>query len=77
VVKSRLGHGSRDVSAVDDVTEIEPRFSGGLPLSLAAGADLVFEYVRIAQGEPPSRERPHFRVDVTMTRHLQEVILPS
>jgi carbamoyl-phosphate synthase large subunit len=58
------------------VIEINPRFSGGLPLSLAAGADLVFEYLGLAQGEPPTRERLQFRTGVTMTRHLQEVILP-
>jgi carbamoyl-phosphate synthase large subunit len=57
------------------VIEINPRFSGGLPLSLAAGADLVCEYLRLAQGRPPSRERLQFRAGVTMTRHLQEVIL--
>jgi carbamoyl-phosphate synthase large subunit len=58
------------------VLEINPRFSGGLPLSLAAGADLVFEYLLLAQGQPPSRERLQFRTGVTMTRYLQEVILP-
>ena len=58
------------------VIEINPRFSGGLSLSLAAGADFVVEYLRLAQGEPPSRERLQFRAGVTMTRHFQEVILP-
>ncbi len=58
------------------VIEINPRFSGGLSLSLAAGADLVAEYLLLAQGQPPSRERLQFRSGVTMTRHFQEVILP-
>ena len=33
------------------VIEVNPRFSGGLPLSLAAGADLVGEFVRGTLGE--------------------------
>ena len=52
------------------VIEINPRFSGGLSLSLAAGADLVAEYLLLAQGQPPSRERLQFRSGVTMTAPL-------
>ncbi|MGH9304140.1 MAG: ATP-grasp domain-containing protein, partial [Acidimicrobiales bacterium] len=37
--------------------EVNPRFSGGLPLSLAAGADLVGEYVRGARGMQMRPER--------------------
>ena len=59
------------------VIEINPRFSGGLSLSLAAGADFVDEYLRLAQGGPPSRERLQFRAGVDhRPRHFQEVILP-
>ncbi|MET0420944.1 MAG: ATP-grasp domain-containing protein [Acidimicrobiia bacterium] len=58
------------------VIEVNPRVSGGLSLSLAAGADLVLEYLRIAQ-DPLYRSRPlQFRAGTTMTRYLQEVILP-
>ena len=32
------------------IHEVNPRFSGGLPLSLAAGADLVEEYLRAIMG---------------------------
>jgi len=53
--------------------EVNPRFSGGLPLSLAAGADLVGEYVRGIFGEPLRRERLEFRSGVTMTRHFEEL----
>jgi carbamoyl-phosphate synthase large subunit len=53
--------------------EVNPRFSGGLPLSLAAGADLVGEYVRAILGEPVRRERLAFRPGVTMLRHFEEV----
>ena len=58
------------------VIEINPRFSGGLSLSIAAGADLVGEYLRIAEGHAPRPERLRFRSGTTMTRYLQEVILP-
>ena len=54
-------------------TEVNPRFSGGLPLSLAAGADLVGEYLRGVHGEPVRPERLVARPDVTMFRHLVEV----
>ncbi|MBV9410902.1 MAG: ATP-grasp domain-containing protein [Acidimicrobiia bacterium] len=52
--------------------EVNPRFSGGLPLSLAAGADLVGEYLRGIFGEPLRRERLEYRPGVTMTRHFEE-----
>jgi len=53
--------------------EVNPRFSGGLPLSLAAGADLVGEYVRGIFGEPLRPERLEYRAGVTMTRHFEEL----
>jgi len=34
------------------IHEVNPRFSGGLPLSLHAGADLVEEYLRAIMGVP-------------------------
>ena len=53
--------------------EINPRFSGGLPLSLAAGADLVGEYIRGILDEPVRADRLAFRPGVTMIRHFEEV----
>jgi carbamoyl-phosphate synthase large subunit len=53
--------------------EVNPRFSGGLPLSLAAGADLVGEYLRGVLGYPLRSERLEFRSGVTMLRHFDEV----
>ena len=53
--------------------EVNPRFSGGLPLSLAAGADLVGEYVRAVAGHALRRERLSFRAGVSMARYYQEV----
>jgi len=57
-------------------TEVNPRFSGGLPLALAAGADLVGEYLRGIEGEPVRPERLVARADVTMLRHFTEVFIP-
>jgi carbamoyl-phosphate synthase large subunit len=53
--------------------EVNPRFSGGLPLSLMAGADLVGEYVRAILGQPVRPDRLDFRPGVTMLRHFEEV----
>jgi carbamoyl-phosphate synthase large subunit len=54
-------------------TEANPRFSGGLPLSLAAGADLVGEYLRGVFGRPVRAERLAYRTDVTMLRYYEEI----
>ena len=53
--------------------EVNPRFSGGLPLSLAAGADLVGEYLRGVLGFPLRPERLSYRVGVSMLRYFSEV----
>lgn len=55
------------------IVEINPRFSGGLPLSLAAGADLVGEYVRGALGEEPREEYLSYRSGVRMYRYYEEL----
>ena len=53
--------------------EVNPRFSGGLPLSLAAGADLVGEYVRGVLGMPIRPERLRSRPGVRMVRYFEEI----
>ncbi len=53
--------------------EVNPRFSGALPLSLAAGADLVGEYLRGVTGQPLRPERLTFRAGASMARYYQEV----
>ncbi len=55
------------------VTEVNPRFSGGLSLSLAAGADLVGEFVRGTLGLSLRPELLAFRPGVTMVRHYTEL----
>lgn len=54
-------------------TEVNPRFSGGLPLSLAAGADLVGQYLNRILGGAVEPERLRFRPGVTMLRYFDEV----
>jgi carbamoyl-phosphate synthase large subunit len=53
--------------------EVNPRFSGGLPLSLAAGADLVGEYLRGVVGLPIDPHRLEYRDGVRMVRYFEEV----
>ena len=53
--------------------EANPRFSGGLPLSLAAGADLVGQYLRGAIGLPVLPEALVYRSGVRMSRYFSEV----
>ena len=55
--------------------EANPRFSGGLPLSLAAGADLVGQYLRGVVDLPILPQRLAYRPGVTMTRHHEDVFL--
>ena len=55
------------------VIEVNPRFSGGLSLSLAAGADIVGEFVRGTLGLPIRPECLQFRAGVTMVRHYTEL----
>jgi carbamoyl-phosphate synthase large subunit len=54
------------------VVEVNPRFSGGLPLALAAGADLVGEFLRGALRQPLRPERLAYRAGVRMTRFFDE-----
>jgi carbamoyl-phosphate synthase large subunit len=53
--------------------EINPRFSGGLPLSQAAGADFVGEYLRGVLGDTVRPSRLACRPGVTMLRYFEEV----
>lgn len=56
-------------------TEVNPRFSGALALSLAAGADLVGQYLAGMYGQPMDRAALAFRPGTVMVRYFQEVIL--
>lgn len=50
------------------IIEVNPRFSGGLPLSLAAGADLVGQHLAGLHGEPIDDAQLTFRPGVSMVR---------
>jgi carbamoyl-phosphate synthase large subunit len=52
------------------VVEINPRFSGGLPLTLAAGADVVSAYLAGVRGAP--LPELSFRPGVAMSRYFAE-----
>lgn len=56
-------------------TQVTPTFSGGLSLSLAAGADLVGEYVRGILGLPVRRERLAHEAGVMVERFYDEVVV--
>jgi carbamoyl-phosphate synthase large subunit len=62
-----------DAAVTVTVVEVNPRFSGGLPLTLAAGADVVGTYV--AGILEPAAELPRltYRPGVRMARHFAEV----
>jgi carbamoyl-phosphate synthase large subunit len=62
-----------DAAGAVSFVEINPRFSGGLPLSLAAGADLVGEYLRGIRGLPIQPARLTYREGVRMVRYFEEV----
>ncbi len=55
------------------IMEINPRFSGGLPLSLAAGADLVGQYLRMILGDEPQASKLTYRSGVRMYRYYDAV----
>jgi carbamoyl-phosphate synthase large subunit len=63
------------VTDTDEVVFVEtnPRFSGGLSLSLAAGADLVGQYLRAALGLPVLPQALEYRPGVRMSRYFSEV----
>ena len=64
--------GMVDRSGSAAIIEMNPRFSGGLPLTLAAGADVVGAYLE-AILEPDRRIDPlYFNVGVRMTRYFDE-----
>jgi len=53
--------------------EVNPRFSGGLPLSLASGADLVGQHLRGIHGLPLETDKLKHKTGVKMFRHFSEV----
>ncbi len=69
--------GMVDPSGAVSIIELNPRFSGGLPLTLAAGADVVGAYLQ-AILEPERRIAPlYFDVGVRMTRYFEDIFETS
>ena len=62
-------------SGLYSFTEVQPTFSGGLSLSLAAGADLVGEYLRGTIGLSVRPGNLAYEPGVTMERFYEDVIL--
>ncbi len=54
--------------------EVNPRFGGGVSLSIAAGADFTGEFVRATLGGRARNERLRADVGVRMTRFFNEII---
>ncbi|MFJ5228801.1 ATP-grasp domain-containing protein [Kitasatospora sp. NPDC088391] len=54
------------------VVEVNPRCAGGLPISLAAGADLVGQYLRALLGLPVEPARLRYAPGVTTARSFVE-----
>jgi carbamoyl-phosphate synthase large subunit len=59
------------------VFEINPRFSGGIPLTIAAGADFPAMLIQLALGNPPAPSLGRFRADLWMTSYEAAVFLPA
>lgn len=55
------------------IIEVNPRFSGGLALSLHSGADLVGAYLAAIRGEDVAAGSLRGRPGVVMLRHFEEV----
>lgn len=59
------------------VFEINPRFSGGIPLTIAAGANFPSTLVRMALGEPVTPQLGDFTANLWMTKYDAALFLPA
>jgi carbamoyl-phosphate synthase large subunit len=59
------------------IFEINPRFSGGIPLTLAAGADFPKMLVKLAMGLPVEPAIGQYREDLWMTSYESSMFLDS
>lgn len=58
------------------VIEINPRFGGGVPLAIHAGADFARWILQELTGRKPSISPAAFRDDIAMLRHDESVFVP-
>ena len=59
------------------VFEINPRFSGGISLTIAAGADFPAMLIRMARGETVAPALGAYQSDMWMTKYDAAIFLPS
>lgn len=57
------------------LTEINPRFGGGFPLALAAGADYPAWILALLRGEAVPSRLGQYRRGLFMTRHFSEIFV--
>ena len=57
--------------------EINPRFGGGVPLAIAAGADLPRYVIEDALHLPLTAKLGHFRPNVLMLRYDESIFIPD
>jgi carbamoyl-phosphate synthase large subunit len=62
---------------VPAVIEINPRFSGGIPLTIAAGADFPEMLLRMALGKPVAPALGEFTDNLWMTNYEASVFLSA
>jgi carbamoyl-phosphate synthase large subunit len=67
----------RMVDGVPIVFEINPRFSGGIPLTIAAGADFPRLLVELARGRRVAPSLGRFQSDLWMTSYEASMFLPE
>jgi carbamoyl-phosphate synthase large subunit len=67
----------RVVDGVPVVFEINPRFSGGIPLTIEAGADFPAMLMRLASGQRVTPAIGRFRDDVWMTSYETSLFLDA
>jgi carbamoyl-phosphate synthase large subunit len=65
----------RIVDGLPTVFEINPRFSGGIPLTIAAGADFPAKLVDLALGRPVAAAIGDFRGDLWMSSFESSLFL--
>ncbi len=65
----------RIVDGIPTVFEVNPRFSGGIPLTIAAGADFPRMLVDLAAGRRVAPSIGHFRDDLWMTNFESSVFV--
>jgi carbamoyl-phosphate synthase large subunit len=65
----------RVVGGTPVVFEINPRFSGGIPLTIAAGADFPRMLVELARGQKVAPSIGRFTTDLWMTNYEEAIFL--